>query len=818
MRLTLRTLLAYLDDVLDPADKEALGKKIESSEFAMDLVHRTKDTMRRLRLSAPQVVGTGMGLDPNSVAEYLDNVMPPESVGDFERICLESDMHLAEVSSCHHVLTMVLGQPADIDPAAKQRMYTIPMEVAERKQTRLEQAHAAVGQAITPPQAVGAALAAQPAAPARHAEIPEYLRPTGLARYRGLILGLAAVLLVGTGLYFFGALDRWFASDATQVAIAPPVGDVASIDVPAPTAVAPATTHPIAPAPSEPLTNAPATTAPSVDGPNNTTLPAAEPSGPAIGAPGTETTATAPPIETVPADPVATPAGVGDDPARSVGSRYTETTPPTAEPESQATIPQGAPVTNAAPDNMPAAAARTTPAPPAETTAPGAVEVDPDGTVRVGGSVPAPAVNAAPAEIVAPVEPEALKVVDLGTYRGGKTVLLRYDDAAGTWVRMAPRSPVVMGQRLLALPEFRPNVALSNGVHMDLLGGTLVALSTVDGGAADAGAGGAQPIPAAGRDRLSPGQATSPVIEVVYGRAVLINTLNEERSVRLVLGPTSGEARLAQNATLAIELERKYVPGNDPQKTAAPVIARLYVPDGGVTWQDSTGTTAIETASQWEIADGVSTAVVASASPPAWIDHDTVPQSSEQRYAVPVIETGLASNRPADVQLLELFQGNGRREVKSLVARSGMHVGLYVPFIEALRDSAQRPNWDTHIQALRAAMAMNPESAQNIRKALVEQRGEAAAADLYEMLCGYNADQVGHTPEQIKTGAIARLIGWLDQDSLDYRVLAKYDLWEITGKQLMPNPAGSVAERKLNIKKWRARLDDGELGPVAREQ
>ena len=32
MRLTLRTLLAYLDDVLDPADKEELGKKIESSD------------------------------------------------------------------------------------------------------------------------------------------------------------------------------------------------------------------------------------------------------------------------------------------------------------------------------------------------------------------------------------------------------------------------------------------------------------------------------------------------------------------------------------------------------------------------------------------------------------------------------------------------------------------------------------------------------------------------------------------------------------------------------------------------------------------
>ena len=382
---------------------------------------------------------------------------------------------------------------------------------------------------------------------------------------------------------------------------------------------------------------------------------------------------------------------------------------------------------------------------------------------------------------------------------GGKTVLLRYDDKATGWFRVDPRAAIVPGERVLAMPEFRPEIALVSGVHLDLSGGTQVVMGGGEGSA-------------------SAKQAEAefiPTIEVVYGRAVLINPTNGEKQIRLRLGPSIGTAKFARNATLAVDVERKHVPGIDPRQTPAPVEIRLFAPDGGVVWQDAAGEKTAEKASRWTLTDSGASDMSPDPAPPEWIDHEPVILPSEQRYGAPVIESSLASNAPAETQLLELFQGSSRKEVKSLVARSSIYVGVFQPFIEALRDSEQKASWKTHIETLRTAMALNPDSANKVYQALVDQRGKPAAADLFEMLCGYNADQVGHSPDQMKAGAIPKLINWLEDDSLDYRVLAVQDLWEITGKRLMLNPAAKLPERTQNVKRWRSQLESGDLKVVA---
>jgi len=819
-----------LDDVLDPADKEELSQKIETSDFAEELVHRTRDTMRRLRLSAPQVVGTGMGLDPNSVAEYLDNMLPPDQVGDYERICLESDVHLAEAAACHHVLTMVLGEPADVDPRSRQRMYRIPAEARERKQLRVEPAHAAhtaQRSAAVAPTIDGSAVLRVPASatmPISHQataaiEIPEYLRTRSWWQSRGVLAALAAVLLIGISLYFGSGIMGWFGGEKPLPPLtAGPANNDAS---PAPanvpeenqTAESNSDTPPLDAAMSSAPSTQPAATLPPLGPPPQPgtpgimSAPAAAPAeAPAVTAAEPDRYAFSPEANSAASDqeippPAATTGGPASE--KNVAATNADSTTATVGVQENNTSP--ASPYDVPTNEGPAAAIPLTGDVPLEAAVPNEPVVDADALIEVPAAT-GPKDAAASEPGAAPDADASVEVPagppELGTYLGGSTVLLRYDEQTGAWMRVEPRAAAVAGQRLLSLPEFRPKITLASGVHLDMAGGTQVAIETGD------------QVTASGLPAVA---ANVPAIDVIYGRIILINPTMAEQQLRLKLGPSVSDARLARNSTLAIEVEPQYVPGNDPRQAPSPMMVQLYAPDGGVTWQDAAGEKSIDTASRWSISGGVTSEIVADDAPPAWIEKEPVVYLSEQRFGAPVVESTLVSNRPVDTQLLELFQGSGRKEVKSLVARSSIHVGLFEPFVDALRDSEQKANWKTHINALRSAMAAGPESAKKVHKALVEQRGERVAADLYEMLCGYNAEQIGKTPDEVKAGALARLVNWLEEDSLDYRVLAVHDLAEITGKRLMSNPAAGAPERAQNIRRWRSRLESGELRPVSEE-
>jgi hypothetical protein len=125
MRLTLRTLLAWLDTVLPPAEQQALGEKVAASPIAPQLIARIREVVERPMLAAPRPDGRGIADDANSVAEYLDNTLPADRLETLERICIESDVHLAEVAACHGMLAEIARDPqaaCPLDPPDRRRL------------------------------------------------------------------------------------------------------------------------------------------------------------------------------------------------------------------------------------------------------------------------------------------------------------------------------------------------------------------------------------------------------------------------------------------------------------------------------------------------------------------------------------------------------------------------------------------------------------------------------------------------------------------------------------------------------------------------
>lgn len=201
MRLTLRTLMAYLDDVLSPADTKAIGQKIQESPMAQLLVSRIREVMRRRRLKAPDVSGPEMGVDPNIVAQYLDNTLPPDQYADVERILLSSDELLAETAACHQVLTLIMGDNTEVSAESRERLYalgpvaassqlTVPNDTTFGSKSRTPESIPVYSAAERPGMTT---TPKQGGDPDQITTVPDYLKP---APWPNRVFPSAAVLLL----------------------------------------------------------------------------------------------------------------------------------------------------------------------------------------------------------------------------------------------------------------------------------------------------------------------------------------------------------------------------------------------------------------------------------------------------------------------------------------------------------------------------------------------------------------------------------------------------------------------------------------------
>ncbi len=760
MRLTLRTMLAHMDGILEPEDDEDIRKKIADSEFATGLMHRIRDVMRRLRLGAPGLGDRAAGLDPNTVAEYLDNALPDDQVADFEKVCLESDMQLAEVAAAHQVLTLVLGEPVEIDPAARERMYRLPQVAVE----------------------------AERAAEIRRREkpaVPEYLREPPRTRWglRGAAVLAVAVVGIVAALAATGRLTPLL-ERAGFVQAEP---EVAALPDPAPDADKPADPGAAVPGvrvPEDEAMPAPppeVVPEPAAPRPSEPSAPVVEPV-PAVPSREPETPDSvepaAPPLDLV-LPGVSPPGEVVEPPLFPADPHDGDMVPP---------VPMLEGPTEGVVQPMPVPGI-TLPGEPAPEPAPGLL---PGEGVLVEPRAPAPVPEGPVPGVQEPVAPEGpapppvrSERASVGRLASDRQLLLQFSPEEGTWDRVTMQTALKPDHPLLALPTYRPVVALTAGVTVQWVG------------------------PAQGELRSGNGDGV-PLLESAYGRLTMHNLGQPGTQVQLDVGTRQGTLTFTEpESGVALHVDRLAKPGDDPESDAAPLSVQLWTTRGGVVWQ---------TAGGQPVSVGAGTRITLGsaapeppeptpASPPAWVGEDQT--NFLDRRASAVLEEDLLADRPAALVLREVAGAHRQREVRWLAVRCLGYLGQFDPMVAVLDSEDSKTVWFEYIDELRSAMARDPRLAAAIRESLRKHYGTDGET-LYRMLWGYSADD-------LQGGAAAMLVDALEHERLAVRLLSFWNLREITGLGLFYRPELTAAKRQQPVQRWRERLAAGEIARKAEE-
>ncbi len=775
MRLTLRTMLAYVDDLLEPEDAEEIRKKIDESEFASNLLHRIRDVMRRLRLGTPDGSDRAPRLDPNTVAEYLDNSLAPDRVLDFEKICLESDVHLAEVACCHEILALVLGEPAEVEPASRQRMYQLA-NLAESKEPPKTDEGAVEKTPAEPPRAAVAAPAPvepppvesrRPEADRHKAARPFSWWPTATAVTVTVVVVI--LLLAITGQLESGSVlgkllaFRWLrqpAAEAPEVpTVAPQVPGVGP-SVPEPAEEPIASKEEAEPAaeagasggevPGEP----PGETPEAAQG-----GPSGEPSG-AAGA-GDAMSDTAEPGGSVPKEPVEPPPTIEPAPTEPGASPTAPAVAPDVEPGRETTMPRPEGSTVPPLDQPPVAKTPET-----------------EGTEKAAAEKPQPAAGE---EGPAPAAPLPSQVV--GELDAPMQVLLAFDADSGTWHRLPSETKVTVQTRYLSPPTFRPMLRLDDGTQIRLVGGTQLEL-------------------------LPPDEAGTAGVAVAFGRLVVDGPEKPGGRLRLVMGERSGVITFATpEARLAVEVFRIPTSGADPETQPGPLMALLFTESGSVSWQEGGQgePVSLEAPSQVTVNDQAP-APEAVEEFPEWIAADTM--SLLDQRASNTVESEWALDKHAAWTLRELAVsplGQRRREVRFLALRCLDYVGDFELLVAALDEPEERMLWPDYVEQLRAAVQRSPQAAAQVRTAMEDLHG-VEGATLYEMLWKYDDDT-------LEAEEAARLVRALDHDTLAFRVVAIQTLRRTTKLTINYRPEEPAAKRRPWIAKWEKRLLSSKPAP-----
>jgi len=689
MRLTLRTMLAYLDNVLEPNEAEDLGRKIRDSKFAGDLMQQIRSVSSKVRMDAPKLDGKGMGNDANTVAEYLDSALPQDRVGDFERVCLESNKHLAEVAGCHQILTLVLGKPAEVPETLRDRVYSLGLAAPDDESKPLVVVKGK-------PSAAVKAKSNGHAPPVIHAaaEVPDYLRA-------GRSLSLWQ---------FLGAVAAVFLVAALVLRLMGPFNNK----------------HPVLQLMDGSSTVADASTTSAV-----TPTPAADGSATKAPEAGSSTTPSAAADRQSPESaPLVTPA---PDPTTAEATGASDVTEPRPKAAAIPAIPDVAAAETREPMPKPLPAAPEAPKPP---------EPMPD-----------------------PV------AIDVGRFISDEQVLA-HQGKDGTWLRVPARAVLSAGERLVALPACRPQIALASGVQVTFSGESSVQLGELN---------------EKGASRMA----------VDFGRLLIVTVGAAGAQVELDLGGVRGVVTLVDaDSAVAVSVKRFLPPGADPDSMPPIPVVEIFNTYGRVAWDEADKPRVEIPTNQVRIYAGVDPPDnYGPFTSPDWIDPKSIVPIDRESQAV--LERLLVGDKPLNLSLAETLE-HRQVNVRSLAARCLAILDEFEPLLKELNDPRQYSFWNGEFVTLRQCLQRGPESAARL-KATLERLRPDEAAELYRLLWGYSEDQLAKEEA-------ASLVKQLESEHMDVRVLAIQNLMTITGAMEFYRAEKKPEDSRAAIQAWRSRL------------
>lgn len=755
MRLTLRTLLAYLDRALDTEDDAAISEKLKQSDFASKLVERVKACLVNDQLSAPAVSATGTADDANRIGEYLDSVLSAEQVAEVERICLESDPHLAEVAACHQVLTLVLAKPAEIPLSLRHRIMqmdpAVDLESLVANGSVDGVGHSpSISSAETLPAIPGGVggypteVTAPPIMPVGPDDSGVSDAPTRLKESVAMFPTTAAPAMAGS--------RRLSASDLSDYTVRPSrvMPWIVSLALLAAFLFVAAKAF-------EPLFG---------NKPDDTVrISDADPVVPKTAdviAPATDTPADATVAVPTP-PPVDASAPMAADPASGLGPAIVDAQAATV------VVPAANPATD-------------TTGPPMVAGVPvgGVPGVDAAAIASVTPVVPAPVTPTEPstaAPMPAPAEPEDPIVV---TSEG--SLLLIRDPDLDAWVMGKKGDVVAADSDLICPPTFRDKLSIHEEVELTMIGPARVAM------------------------RPSPGKAAE--LTLSYGRFMISGKIND-RQVLVRFGDTESVLTLPTPASVvAIEVMSTRAPGIDPENPSGTRrVIQVLASQGTPKWRSGNRPeVTLESGQLLTVDSGNQISLSDVSAIPAWLDEPVEAADSLDSLARTGLLQLLRGNESIELSLREAMDFR-RAEVGALAARTMLLLGRHDVYFGAegvFSQAKHRTYWPDHFVAMVRTVDRGPESAAAVRQSIMQMDG-AQAGEIYRLLWLFSN-------EQLAAGADALLVKELDDSNMTIRVLASENLRQITGNLLNYRAESETPPRRAtDIKKWEVKLRKGEI-------